>query len=163
MSRRVGRPVDRRWPARTATGDCLGALAQPVLETVVQHDGAAGGVVRDVRAHCLTLGRFLRRDRWIEQLRPVPEREERFLHNLLGDLSVTGETERDGVDAADVPVVERREGLLRAVRHGADERGVLGLADPALRHVLRVPVLGGFGVVAGRGASGAAGASRNRS
>ncbi len=30
-------------------------------EFVVQHDGAAGGVVRDVRAHCLTLGGFTRR------------------------------------------------------------------------------------------------------
>jgi AcrR family transcriptional regulator len=28
VSRRVGRPVDRRWPARTDTGDCLGAVAQ---------------------------------------------------------------------------------------------------------------------------------------
>ena len=29
VSRRVRRPVDRRWPARTDTGDCLGAVAQP--------------------------------------------------------------------------------------------------------------------------------------
>src|SRR4051794_8930839 len=27
-SRRVGGPVDRRWPARTDTGDRLGAVAQ---------------------------------------------------------------------------------------------------------------------------------------
>ena len=44
------------------------------------------------------------------------------------------------MDAVDVPVIERREGLLRAARHRPDERGVVGFADPALRHPLRAPV-----------------------
>src|SRR3954454_6307542 len=60
VTRRVGRPVDRRWPrARTRA-----IASEPWLvgaEFVVQHDDAAGGVVRDVRAHCLTLGGFPRR------------------------------------------------------------------------------------------------------
>jgi hypothetical protein len=49
------------WPARTDTGGCLGSRGPVGAEFVVQHDGAAGGVVRDVRAHCLTLGGFPRR------------------------------------------------------------------------------------------------------
>ena len=85
-----------------------------------------------------------RRERRIEQLGAVPERQECLLHDLLGDLTVASQPERDGVDAVDMPVVERREGLLRAVSHRPDKRGVLGLAVPALRHALRALVARGF-------------------
>src|SRR4051812_33480380 len=37
------------------------SLGSVGAEFVVQHDGAAGGIVRDVRAHCLTVGGFHRR------------------------------------------------------------------------------------------------------
>src|SRR3954471_7613634 len=57
-----------RWsPGRSALAGAHGHGRLPRsrgsvgAELVVQHDGAAGGVVRDVRAHCLTLGGFPRR------------------------------------------------------------------------------------------------------
>ena len=43
------------------------------------------------------------------------------------------------MDAVDVPVVERREGLLRAVRDGTYERSLVGVTRTTLRHPLRAP------------------------
>ena len=94
--------------------------------------------------------------RRIEQLGPVPEREERLLHDLLGDLPIAVSRSATAWIAVDVPVVERREGVLRSGRDGTDERGLVGVADrrSAIPYASRGPRF--RGPVAGRRA-GAAG------
>ena len=74
---------------------------------------------------------------------------------------IAREPERDGMDAVDVPVVERREGLLRAARDGPDERSLVGSARAALRHPLRAPAPSGFGRLAALRARSAAGGPRS--
>ena len=59
-------------------------MAEVGAEFVVQHDGAAGGVVRDVRAHCLTLGGFPRRT----QRRRIVE--VRLEHAVIRRLALAG-------------------------------------------------------------------------
>src|SRR4051812_46982494 len=74
--------VDRRWPG--ATPAIPRSLGSAGAELVVQHDGAAGGVVRDVCAHCLTLGGFPRRT----QRRRIVE--VRLEHAVIRRLALTG-------------------------------------------------------------------------
>ena len=42
------------------------------------------------------------------------------------------------MDSVDVPVVERREGILRPRRHRSHEDSVIGIAHEAVRHLLRL-------------------------
>ena len=78
-----------------------------------------------------------RSDRRIEQLRPVPQGEERFLDHLLGDLPICGEPARRRVDGVDIPVVERPQRILGTGRDLADEgRIVDALRIPGHRYAL---------------------------
>ena len=67
-----------------------------------------------------------RPDGRIEQLGPIPERQERLLNHLFGDLPIRGQADRRREDRVDVPIVERRQGRLRASGDRPDEIG-LGL------------------------------------
>ena len=58
------------------------------------------------------------------------------------------------MDAAGVPVVERREGILRPGGDGSHQRRVVGLARPAIHHPLRAPAPAGFGGLADPRSSG---------
>ena len=74
-----------RWaPVRARTGRLPRSRGSAGAELVVQHDGAAGGVVRDVRAHCLTLGGFPRRT----QRRRIVE--VRLEHAVIRRLALAG-------------------------------------------------------------------------
>ena len=59
--------------------------------------------------------------RRVEQLRPVPEREERLLHYLFGDLPIRCQPARRREDRVDVPVVQSGQRVLRTRRDLADE------------------------------------------
>ena len=54
-------------------------------------------------------------------------------------LPIAREPERNGMDAVHVPVVERREGILRSAGDGPDERGLVGVTRTALRHPYALP------------------------
>ncbi len=86
--------------------------------------GCPQSVDRPVASDRVEPGRE-RPDIRVEQLRPVPEREERFLDDLLGHLPIRCQPVRRREDRVDVPIVEIAEGRLRARRDLADEEGVV--------------------------------------
>ena len=72
--------------------------------------------------------------RRIERRRTVPQREERVLDHLFRDASIRCQPGCDGEDRGAVPVIEVRQGVVRAARDRADEGDVVGATRTVLGH-----------------------------
>ena len=88
----------------------MATIASKVIDRPISGDGEQPAEQRSAR--------------WVEELGPVPQRQERLLDDLDRDRLIPARPRRLGEHGAAVTVVEMRERHLRALDQTANQAGV---------------------------------------